>query len=334
MKLRILAATTISLAALAAAGCGGSSGKVASGDIAVVCGQHVTQGDWVGILRQQKAQAGGKLPKVGTTQYESMKQSLVKVLVQNAAYRYKAEQMGLKATSKEIGDEEQQIITGQYHGKRADFLKALLPKFGLTYPEARKVIAADVLQKKIQAKILAGVKVSDADIKAYFEQNKAQYATPEQRSVAHILVKTKAEADKLEQQLKNGADFATLARKHSLDKGSKAAGGQLMAVKGQLVQSFQDAAFALKTGKISQPVQSTYGWHIIKALGPIQPAKSADFATVKESIRTTLQNKRQPAAVSKFVKGVQKQCIDKAKYAAGYAPPTQTTPATPGVTKT
>jgi foldase protein PrsA len=333
MKLRILAATTISLAALAAAGCG-SSAKLESDDIAVTCGQHVTKDDWSQILNQEKAQLHGKLPKVGTTQYADMKNQLVGVLVQTAALKYKAKKLGLKVTDDEVNKQLQQIVAGQYHGKKSEFLKDL-PKLGLTYPQAFEIIRFGVLKNKLQTKIESDVKVSDDEAKAYFEAHKDQYASPEQRQVAHILVKTKAEALKLEARLKAGADFAALARKYSKDPGSAAAGGVLTATNNaNIVKPFREAAFALKTGQISQPVQSSFGWHIIKALGAVQPAQKPDFNRSKDAIKSVLLQKRGPAAVTKWVNEVKKDCVEKTKYAAGYTPPTQTTPATPGVTKT
>jgi foldase protein PrsA len=262
-----------------------------------------------------------------------MKQQLVKILAQKAAYQKKADDLGIKVTDKEVQAQLAQIIQQNAQGKKAVFLKTIA-KSGLTMKDAEEIIRFNLVEQKLKEKITAKVAVSDADVKKYFDAHKDQYATKEQRAVAHILVKTKAEADKIEAQLKDGGDFAKLAKKYSTDTQSAQAGGALTDVKGSFVPQFEAVAFKLKTGQISEPTKSQFGYHIIKALGPIQPAKPANYDQVKAQVKSTLESQKQPAAITKWVNDVQKQCIDKAAYATGYKPPVVTTPATPAVTKT
>ena len=106
-------------------------------------------------------------------------------------------------------------------------------------------------------------------------------------------------ADKIEKQLKGGADFATLAKKYSKDTGSAAGRRQLTITKGQTVPPFDKVAFALKTNEISKPVHSQFGWHIIQALRRCKPANDAVRAGEGVDQQQLLQQK-QTAAMQKW----------------------------------
>src|SRR5262249_2896233 len=157
----------------------------------------------------------------------------------------------------------------------------------------------------------------------YFQDNPTLY--PPTRSVEHILVKQKSLAASLEQQLKNGASFAKLAKKYSKDPGSAAQGGKYLATQGKEVPAYDEAAFALKTGALSGLVDATsqadggYGWFIIKALGPVQ---TPSFATEQTTIQSTLLQQKQQALWSQWLEKLAKQYQGKVSYQTNYAPPT------------
>jgi foldase protein PrsA len=150
--------------------------------------------------------------------------------------------------------------------------------------------------------------------------------------VRHILVKTKKLADSLYSQLKAGGDFAALAKKYSQDPGSKAQGGQLTISKGQTVPQFDAVAFALKTGALSKPVHTQFGWHIIQAVKPTTPRKSTPFAQVKAAISQQLLQQKRSSELQTWLDGVKKEYAGKVSYAKGLAPAATTTAAAPTTT--
>ena len=148
----------------------------------------------------------------------------------------------------------------------------------------------------------------------------------------HILVKTKAEADDLEAQLKNGGDFAALAKKFSQDTGSKATGGKLTISKGQAVAEFDKTAFALKKNEISEPVKTQFGFHIIQALGDVKPAKVTPLKEVRTSIEQELKQTKKNEAMTAWIDELKDDYEDKISYAAGFNPPPETTTGSTGAT--
>ena len=141
----------------------------------------------------------------------------------------------------------------------------------------------------------------------------------------HILVKSKALADDIHGQLADGADFAALAKEHSLDS-SKDVGGALTIRKGETVPEFEKTALALKVNEISQPVKTQFGWHIIEALGPLSTPKPTPLASVRQTIRNTLVGQERSDAVTKWLEALKQEYADKIEYASGFAPP-DTSPA-------
>ncbi|GAB6988806.1 foldase protein PrsA [Paenibacillus pini] len=154
------------------------------------------------------------------------------------------------------------------------------------------------MQVKIRKLVEPTVKVTDDEVKKYFDENKESLNTPEQVKASHILVATKAEAEAILKELKGGADFATVAKEKSTDPGSKANGGDLGYFgKGVMNAPFEKAAFALEPGKLSDVVQSENGFHIIKVTDH-KKAVEATFegkkAEIKEKLITQAINTAAP----------------------------------------
>jgi peptidyl-prolyl cis-trans isomerase D len=152
------------------------------------------------------------------------------------------------------------------------------------------------------------VKVDAAEIRKQYDDNLKQYIKPEERSASHILIAVKPDAKDDEKAAakqkaetlaaaarKNPGQFAELAKSNSQDPGSAAQGGDLgsFAKDGSMVKPFEDAVFAAKQGDIVGPVQTDFGWHIIKVTA-VKPSQTQTFDETKAQIERDL--KRQKAA--------------------------------------
>ena len=322
--------TTLLLASLAAvlAGCGGSGG-VPSGAVAKVGKDTITQQSYNTLIDQAKRSYKVQkrpFPKAGSAEYKTLQNQAVQYLVQRAEFAQEASTLGITITQKQIDDRLAQIKKQYFGGSEAKY-KAQLKNQGLTNDQILDDVKAQLVSEQIFKKVTADVKVTDADVQKYYTDHKSQYGVPEQRKIAHILVKTKALADKLYTQIQGGANFAALAKKYSQDPGSKNLGGVLTISKGQTVAPFDQTAFLMRTGQVSHPVKTEFGYHVIKALGPITPAKTTPFAQVKESIRQQLLQQQRNDKMTKWVDKVKKDFDGKIKYQAGYQPPATTSTA-------
>ncbi|WP_226641514.1 peptidylprolyl isomerase [Mesobacillus subterraneus] len=132
-----------------------------------------------------------------------------------------------------------------------------------------------------------GVKVTDKQIKDYYEQHKDQYT---EVRTSHILVDDESTAKEIEQELEKGADFAELAKNQSTDQVSAAEGGDLGYLSGasqEMDPTFLAAAMKLKKGEVSEPIKTVFGYHLIK----VTDIKETPLSQVKDQIKQTLMSK-------------------------------------------
>jgi peptidyl-prolyl cis-trans isomerase C len=310
--------------ALVAAGCGGTStASLGSDDVAVVGNQQITKDQFQQLMARAKKSYDAQkraFPKAGSTEYEQLKGQAITFLVQQAEVEEQAKKLGVDVSDDKVDKEIARYKKQFYGGSDARYEKAVKQQ-GLTDDQAREAIRQQLISQALFKKVTGDVKVSDADIKQYYNTHKTQYVQPESRDVRHILVTKKALADSLYQQVKSGANFAKLAKKYSKDPGSASNGGKLTVSKGQTVPEFDKTAFSLKTGEVSPPVHTQYGYHIIQALSAVKAAKTTSLAQVRASIQQQLQQQKKNDQITKWLADTKKSyCGGKIKYQIGYQP--------------
>jgi foldase protein PrsA len=325
----LLAAVTLVAAAALAAGCGGDD-DIPSDAVAVVDGTVVSKADLDELLGRAKTSyktQNRTFPKAGTPEYQSLQTQAVAYLVQREEYAIEAKALDVAITEAQI-DKRIAEVAKEYFGGDQAALKAQLKQQGYTDAAFRDDISSQLLSEGIFEKVSAqDATVTDADVKTFYEDNKAQYTVAESREVRHILVKTKAEADDVVAQLEAGGDFGALAKKLSQDPGSKDAGGKLTVRRGETVAPFEKAAFELDVNEVSEPIKTEFGYHIVEPLSEITAGSTTPFAEVAKQIRSQLTEQKKQTALEAWSKQLAEDYKDKVTYATGYAPPETTDPA-------
>jgi peptidyl-prolyl cis-trans isomerase C len=187
--------------------------------------------------------------------------------------------------------EDKKIQDGEEFKKRLAFTRNRLLMDGLLASEGKTATTDDAMKK-------------------VYEDASKQISGEEEVHARHILVETEDDAKAVKSELDKGADFAELAKKKSKDPGASDGGDLGFFTKDQMVPEFSQAAFALEPGKISDPVKSQFGWHIIK-VEEKRKRKAPEFEQVKSQIETYVQRKAQADYVGKLREAAKIERMDK-----------------------
>lgn len=275
--------------------------------VARVNGQPIAKTELERAIRNLELNAGGAIPAERRAEiYRGVLDQLidVKLLEQEAASR------SIKATDAEVNQGVSEMK--KQAPDQAAFDKAL---------QARQMTEADLrnearqrltVDKLLVAEVEPKAAVGPADIEAFYKGNPQFFMQPEAVRASHILVKVepgadaatkqaaRAKADDVLKQVKAGGDFAALAQQHSQD-GSAAGGGDLgFFPRGQMTKAFEDAAFGMKAGQVSEIVETEFGFHIIKVTDH-RTARTVPLAEVNDRIAMALRQQKQQELAQQFV---------------------------------
>lgn len=203
-------------------------------------------------------------------------------MIANEIVKQELEKADIKVSQEEL-DAEMAVYEEAYGSSEA--LEKAVKATGMTMED----LTADIeTQVKIEKLLGPKVDITDEEIKSYFEENKESLAQPAQVEASHILVETKEKADEVAAKLADGEDFAELAKEYSTDTATAESGGDLGAFgTGEMAPEFEEAAFAMKIDEISEPVETEYGFHIIKVTDKTE-AQEATLENSKEQIKEIL----------------------------------------------
>ena len=235
-------------------------------------------------LRALAAQQGAPLDEATLSQFASLRPSFLDQFATQEVLLQEAQKRGIEVSKADVDQE----FNAAQASAGDNFQQALEAAGYQSEAELRNYIRESLTLQREVDQLRSNIKVSDQQVRTFYDNNKDQYQQPEQVCAQHILVADKAKADQLYQQLQDGGDFAELAAANSTDPGSKDQGGDLGCLnRGQTVPEFETAAFAAEVGEITEPVQSQFGYHIIK-VNKKNPAQATPFAQVQDQVREQL----------------------------------------------
>ncbi len=302
LRAAIVVLTLVAMA-LTTTGCG-------SKDVAAkVNGEVIKTSDVDAQLEQVKKQYPQMFEGVdGDVRLEDFRRRLLGNLIDQVLVRQAAEKRGVKVTDADLDKKVEEIRKGFPDEKQ---FEAALSGAGMSVEKLRDTMKSQLLTQKLLEQITSEIKITDAEIKSYYEANQKRFTQSAALRISHILFnedeKTKAEG--VLKELKAGGDFAAAAKKNSRDSTSASKGGDLGWPATPLLQEIQDAASKLKKGEMrGSLVKSTFGWHILKLV----ETRAEKLQTLEESraeIVQELTSQRQADTYQKFLDAERKTAV-------------------------
>lgn len=302
-------ATLVAIAALAAigiAGCGGDN-NVPPDAVANVNGTIITQKQFNDMLevraRGQAAQTGSKkknpVPKPGTPEYNALKDAVMQSILTETWNDLEAKDLGI-----DIGDAEvrQRFETEkkQFFPKEKDY-KKFLKQTGQSEAQVLVRVKAALIAQQVQQRLAKQQeKITILQVADYYNKNKKQFTTPEQRDLLVIVNTSKKKIDAAKQALDKGEDFAKVAKKYSSDQGSKARGGQVTVPKGLTDKTLDAQIFGAKIGELAGPTKIASGGWLLFKVKDQKPASTQPLDKVKAQISQTLTSQGQQKVLTDF----------------------------------
>ncbi len=290
-------------------GCKNEKVQYPEGTIAAVNGEVITQDNLDTEMAMARQQFAG-MDQLDEEQLTKIREDILDNLISRRVLYQESKKKGIAIDYSPV-EERLSEIKKQFPMENG--FENMLDKIKLTEDALKtQLLEGMTIQKLIEQEVINNLKISDEDTKAYYNEHTDLFKQPEKMKASHILVKAqsedgesvRAEALKkikgIQQELKEGGDFAELAKKYS-DCPSGANGGDLGYFgPGQTVPPFEEAAFALKQGEISDIVETSYGYHLIKA-GDRQPEVITKFEDIKEKLAQYLKQTKIEEEVQKYI---------------------------------
>jgi peptidyl-prolyl cis-trans isomerase C len=280
--------------------------------VAIVNGVPISKAQYDRLMNpvQNKTALNGK-NEITDEQIAQAKNKIMDNLIATELLYQECKKVGIKVNDKEVLKTFNQQ-KAQFKSNEA-FRAALIES---NYNEGllkNQIKIGLIIQSYIEQNFGKKTVIPDEDVKKYYDENIDKFKQPEEIRASHILILApsgtdqekkdafKKDTEAILQRLKAGEDFASVAKEVSQDPSTKEKGGDLgFFTKGQMVKSFEDSAFALSPGEMSDIVETEFGFHIIKVTDK-KEAKTVSLDEAKEGIRSSLKSAKVNSDVNKYI---------------------------------
>lgn len=283
--------------------------------VAKVNGTSITRGELDRAMKVMLAQTGAP-SNLTAEQKKSAETAVLNQLVS-------AELLFQAGRKLELKDIEKQVAA-QISSAKAKFstpaqFDKSLKENGITENDLKEYARKELyINNLIETQIASKVSITEAEEKKFYDENPDKFKLPESVRASHILIgvdakstdadklKAKEKAETVLKKVKGGEDFATAAKENSTCPSSTQGGDLGFFTKGQMVPAFENAAFSLKPGEMSDVVETQFGYHIIKVVEK-QPARTVSFDEAKQKIQDFLKSQKIRKGINDYVEKLRKE---------------------------
>lgn len=264
--------------------------------VATVNGEPITRAAFEKDLRRDLQMVDPIAPR-SPEQLEPYRRALLDTLIERTLLLQEARRKSLTVQPEEV-DRRVLRISADYP---AEGFEAALAQGELSLAELKQKTADLLLIEKLFTEhVYPRVGVTEEELRDAYEAHKAEYALPEEVRAQQIVVRDVDEARRIQQLLRSGKKFGDLARKYSLSADANVGGDLGFFARGVMPPQFDEVAFKLAVGQISDVVASDYGYHLFKVLEK-RPARQRELAEVRGEVEKKLLHQKQEAAQREFV---------------------------------
>lgn len=285
-----------------------------------VNGHEIMESQIESQMKPQLHNLSRQLPPDMIEKYKNqLRQQTIERLVIEHLLDEQVAKAGIKITDNDVNNQMAEMAAQQKMSLQD--IRQMIESSGQKFDDVKERIRRGLgYQKVMEASWKDKADVNDSDTQKYYTENKNEFETPEQVRASHILVKTDpnitdpnqakakaiAKADDLLKQIKGGADFAELAKKNSACPSASRGGDLDYFGKGQMVEPFEKASFALKPGQVSGVVETKFGFHIIKVTDHKDP-NTVPFEQAKDNIKKLLVSQKQRTLARDYIENLKSQ---------------------------